>query len=61
MTLDYQAACNYRVWCCICDTEYDEQDPAVTFHYDTHEWTCTEEGPCLERRAMTDLERTVTP
>ena len=51
----------YVVTCEICEKRYDERDPAVTWHYDDHVWTCTEEAPCFERKAMLDLERTVTP
>ena len=49
----------YDVWCEICGTRFSEQDPEVTFHYDSHTWECTDEAMCLERKAMADLERSV--
>ena len=47
----------YDVWCHICGTRWKEQDPGVTYHYDSGLWECYDESLCFERKAMAELEQ----
>ena len=44
-----------RVWCHICEHEWDSLDPGVHYFIIDGTWECVEEPACLERRAVAAL------
>lgn len=49
----------YDVWCHICGHQWAEQDPGVTYHYDSATWECFDEPLCFERKAVAELDQQV--
>ena len=56
---EYSPPMQYEVICDICGKTWLEQDPGVRFVYSALVWECSEEAPCLGRRAMLQLDQEV--